>query len=44
MHDMMTGEMMWGMGLTWLLVFLVLVLEIAALASIFGISSRSRGR
>jgi hypothetical protein len=33
MHDMMGGgAMMWGMGLIWLLVVIVLVLGIAALA------------
>lgn len=32
MHDMMGGGMMWGMGLIWLLVILVLVLGAAALA------------
>jgi hypothetical protein len=31
MHDMMGGGMMWGMGLIWLLVVIVLVLAIAAL-------------
>jgi hypothetical protein len=30
MHDMMDG-MMWGMGLIWVLVVIVLVLAIAAL-------------
>jgi hypothetical protein len=30
MHDMM-GGMMWGMGLIWVLVVIVLVLAIAAL-------------
>lgn len=29
--DMMGGEMMWGMGLIWLLVLVVLVLAAAAL-------------
>jgi hypothetical protein len=33
MHDMMGGgAMMWGMGLIWLLVVIVLVLGISALA------------
>lgn len=32
MHDMMSGGMMWGMGLVWLLVILALVLGAAALA------------
>jgi hypothetical protein len=31
MHDMMGGGMMWGMGLLWLLIVLVLVLAAAAL-------------
>ncbi len=32
MHDqMMGGGMMWGMGLTWLLLIVVLALAIAAL-------------
>lgn len=31
MHDMMGGGMMWGMGLIWVLVVIVLVLAIAAL-------------
>lgn len=31
MHDMMGGGMMWGMGLIWLLVLVVLVLAAAAL-------------
>lgn len=31
MHDMMSGGMMWGMGLLWLLVVIVLVLAVAAL-------------
>ena len=31
MDDMMGGGMMWGMGLIWLLVLIVLVLGIAAL-------------
>ena len=32
MHDMMGGGMMWGMGLFWLLVIIVLVLAAIALA------------
>lgn len=32
MHDMMGGGMMWGMGLVWLLVVIVLVLAAIALA------------
>lgn len=31
MNDMMGGGMMWGMGLLWLLVFIVLVLAAIAL-------------
>lgn len=31
-YDMMGGGMMWGMGLTWLLVVILLILGIAALA------------
>jgi hypothetical protein len=31
MHEMMGGEMMWGMGLAWLLVIVVLLLGAAAL-------------
>ena len=31
MHDMMSGGMMWGMGLAWLLVMIVLILSVAAL-------------
>jgi hypothetical protein len=31
MNDMMGGGMMWGMGLIWLLVAIVLILGIAAL-------------
>lgn len=31
MYDMMGGGMMWGMGLIWLLVLVVLVLAAAAL-------------
>lgn len=41
MHDMMGGGMMWGMGLLWLLVLIVLVLAAAALVKyLFG----GRGR
>lgn len=36
MNDMMGGEMMWGMGLIWLLVLVVLVLGIAALVKYLG--------
>jgi len=32
MHDMMGGGMMWGMGLLWLLLLVLVVLRIAALA------------
>jgi len=32
MNDMMGGGMMWGMGLFWLLVIIVLVLAAIALA------------
>ena len=32
MHDMMGGGMMWGMGLFWLLIIIVLVLAAIALA------------
>jgi len=32
MHDMMGSGMMWGMGLLWLLLAVLLVLGIAALA------------
>ena len=32
MHDMMGGGMMWGMGIFWLLVIIVLVLAAIALA------------
>jgi hypothetical protein len=31
MHDMMGGGMMWGMGLGWVLLIVILVLGIAAL-------------
>jgi hypothetical protein len=31
MHDMMGGGMMWGMGLFWLLLIVLLVLGMAAL-------------
>ena len=31
MHDIMGGGMMWGMGLVWLLLVIVLVLAAAAL-------------
>ena len=31
MQDMMSGGMMWGMGLAWLLVVVVLILSAAAL-------------
>jgi hypothetical protein len=31
MNEMMSGGMMWGMGLVWLLVIIVLVLAAAAL-------------
>lgn len=31
MNEMMGGGMMWGMGLSWLLVLLVLILAAAAL-------------
>lgn len=31
MHDVMGGVMMWGMGLLWLLLLVLLVLGIAAL-------------
>ena len=31
MHDAMGGGMLWGMGLVWLLLIIVLVLGIAAL-------------
>ena len=36
MHDGM-GTMVWGMGLFWLLVLLVLVLAAAALDQVFGL-------
>lgn len=31
MHDMMDGTMMWGMGLLWLVLIVVVILAIAAL-------------
>ena len=31
MYDMMNGTMGWGMGVTWILVLILLVLGIAAL-------------
>ena len=31
MHDMMSGGMMWGMGITWLLLIVLVILGIAAL-------------
>jgi hypothetical protein len=31
MHDMTSGGMMWGMGLVWLIVIVLIVLGIAAL-------------
>jgi hypothetical protein len=40
MQDMMGGGMMWGMGVVWLLVVVLLVLGIAALAK-YLFSSRS---
>ncbi|GGG52477.1 hypothetical protein GCM10010964_44540 [Caldovatus sediminis] len=37
MHGMMDGGMMWGMGLIWLLLLVLLVLGIAALVKyLFG--------
>lgn len=31
MHDMMSGSMMWGMGIGWILILILVVLGIAAL-------------
>jgi len=31
MHDMMSGGMMWGMGIIWLLLIVLVILGIAAL-------------
>jgi len=43
MMDCMGGLMMWGMGLVWLLVVLVLVLGVAALTK-YLFSSKARPR
>ena len=31
MHDMMSGGMMWGLGIIWLLLIVLVILGIAAL-------------
>lgn len=40
MHDMMGGEMMWGMGLFWLLLTILVLLGIAGLAKYLFFTSR----
>lgn len=41
MHDMVNGGMMWGMGLFWLLLAILVVLGIAALAKYLFFGPRS---
>ena len=42
MHDLMGGGMMWGMGLIWVLFFVILVLAAAALVKYLFFSDRKR--